>query len=380
MKICHIIIGHKSNDVRVFHKECTSLAKAGYEVYLVAQGESTCKNGVNIIGTGDYKSSRFFKFLITPSKILKIALKIDADIYHLHEPVLLRFVKKFKQKGKIVIFDSHENTLEFISDKEWLTKYSRGVLQFFYNRYAINRMKVCDALITVTPHIFNTIKRFHDNVVLVTNFPKLAVSTESRERYEFKEREVIFTGGISSQWSHEYIIKAMKNIKDLTYSVYGKGESSYLNYLKSICPKVKVVFHGNVEHDIVLEAQKKASIGVAIAQYSKNLGGVIGTLGNTKLFEYMLSGLPVICTDFDLWKEIISRYNCGICVSPVDVNAITKAMKFLLDNPEKAKTMGENGQRAVLEEFNWTIEENKLIGLYQRLIENNKNQRLNNCN
>ena len=39
-----------------------------------------------------------------------------------------------------------------------------------------------------------------------------------------------------------------------------------------------------------------------------------GTLGNNKIFEYMYYGLPIICTDFDLWKEIIDKYKCGIYV------------------------------------------------------------------
>lgn len=367
MKVCHLAGAHKRNDVRIFHKECSSLSKAGHDVYLVAQGESELINKVNIIGIGNYSNSRFNKLYLIPKEVFKVALKINADAYHLHEPSQLRFVGKLKKLGKIIIFDSHENTLEFIVDKEWIPKFLRSLLQYFYNRYAISKMKACDALITVTPHIFNTLNCFHDNVVLVTNYPCLTFSTKSTETRNQKAREIIFTGGVSSQWSHEYIIQAMANIEDVKYSIFGKGESSYINYLKTKYPKVKVIFHGKVEHDIVLEAQRKASIGVAIAQYSKNLAGIVGTLGNTKLFEYMLSGLPVICTDFVLWKEIINRFNCGICVSPVDVNAITKAMVYLLDNPEKAKIMGENGRRAVLEKFNWTNEELKLIELYKKL-------------
>jgi glycosyltransferase involved in cell wall biosynthesis len=39
----------------------------------------------------------------------------------------------------------------------------------------------------------------------------------------------------------------------------------------------------------------------------------------------------------------------------------------MIDNPEKAKEMGKNGRQAVLEEFNWGIEEKKLISLYRKL-------------
>jgi len=107
--------------------------------------------------------------------------------------------------------------------------------------------------------------------------------------------------------------------------------------------------------------------GLAILDYSENTCGKLGTLGNTKLFEYMQAGLPVICSDFVLWKDIIEEWDCGICIPPRDVIALRNAIQYMIDNPEKAKEMGKNGRQAVLEEFNWGIEEKKLISLYRKL-------------
>lgn len=39
IKVCHMASAHGIEDDRIFHKECVSLAKAGYEVYLVERGE-----------------------------------------------------------------------------------------------------------------------------------------------------------------------------------------------------------------------------------------------------------------------------------------------------------------------------------------------------
>ena len=47
-RVCHLTSVHSSDDTRVFHKECVSLARAGYDVTLVAPGESREELGVHI--------------------------------------------------------------------------------------------------------------------------------------------------------------------------------------------------------------------------------------------------------------------------------------------------------------------------------------------
>src|SRR5699024_5675642 len=86
-----------------------------------------------------------------------------------------------------------------------------------------------------------------------------------------------------------------------------------------------------------------------------------------KMFEYMSSGLCVIASDFPLWKEIIEGHNCGICVDPTNVDSIAVAIQWVLDNPDKASEMGENGRKAVEEKYNWETESKKLIELYNKL-------------
>ena len=58
MKVCHMTSAHDSDDVRIFQKECVSLAKSGHEVYLVARGQSRNEKNVTVIGVGDAPSGR----------------------------------------------------------------------------------------------------------------------------------------------------------------------------------------------------------------------------------------------------------------------------------------------------------------------------------
>ncbi len=82
----------------------------------------------------------------------------------------------------------------------------------------------------------------------------------------------------------------------------------------------------------------------------------------------MSAGIPVIASDFPLWREILDDNECGICINPLDPQDIASAINYLISHPDVAKRMGENGRRAVREKFNWSIEEKKLIQFYEEVL------------
>ena len=79
----------------------------------------------------------------------------------------------------------------------------------------------------------------------------------------------------------------------------------------------------------------------------------------------MAAGLPVIASNYRLWKEIIVDNNCGICVDPLNIQAIADAINYIRSHPIEAQQMGDNGRNAVLNKYNWTNEEKKLFQVYK---------------
>ena len=71
------------------------------------------------------------------------------------------------------------------------------------------------------------------------------------------------------------------------------------------------------------------------------------------MFEYMAAQLPVIASNFPLWKNIIEENNVGICVDPDSTKEIEDAILILLNNKKLAKEMGERGRKLVEEKYNW---------------------------
>ena len=79
-------------------------------------------------------------------------------------------------------------------------------------------------------------------------------------------------------------------------------------------------------------------------------------------------GLPVVCNASPFNQAVVEHYHCGICVDPENLEEVAGAIRYLLDHPEEARKMGENGRRAVKEKFNWGIEEKKLLALYTDIL------------
>ena len=367
IKVCHMTSAHGCEDVRIFHKECVSLAKAGYNVSLVERGESYEKNGVHIVGVGQPSGGRLNRMTAFAKKVYKAALQINADIYHFHDPELMPYGLKLKKKGKKVIFDSHEHTAGAILEKQWIPGFLRRLMYNIYSGYQNSSCKKLDAVVTVTPHLAEYFRKITPNTYEIANFP---IFDKSVPAPQFSSNRIAFAGGIARQWNHHNVLKALENLPDCRYCLYGVIDDGYEQELNSMPAWKQVDFLGRIPHKQVAEELARCSVGLALLTPGNNTDWQNGTMGNTKIFEEMMAGLPVVCTNFVRWKEFVERYHCGICVDPENVDEIAAAICFLLDNPEEARKMGENGRRAVKEEFNWSIEEKKLIALYEDILKN----------
>lgn len=373
-KVCHLTSAHGHTDTRIFLKECRSLFEAGYDVSLIVQHDKDeIIDGVKILGVPKAKD-RMERMLQTTKEVYKRALECDADIYHFHDPELLPYGLKLKKLGKKVIFDSHEDTSEQIKSKGWIPLVIRNLISKTYLFYQSRILRKLDAVISVTPHVCEKLKGQNEKTILITNYPLVydeaeSLKTQSEDSEDFL---LCFAGGVSSQWSHDYIVKALDLVPNVKYIVFGKASPTYIKQLATIKGFEKVDYCGVIAHDQVAHELKKTDVGMALCQYNENMGGKRGSLGNTKLFEYMLAGIPVICTDFEEWKKIIRTNNCGLYVNPSDVKAIAEAIIYLRDNPTVANEMGERGRKAVLNTYNWKYEEAKLLSLYSELVDISK--------
>jgi glycosyltransferase involved in cell wall biosynthesis len=365
MKVCHLTSVHPRDDGRIFKKECISLQQAGYDVSLiVADGKGDEENeGIKIYDVG-IASGRLYRMLQTTHSIYRKAALLDADVYHFHDPELIPVGLKLKKQKKTVIFDSHEDVPQQIKNKKYIPALLRIIIQYIYTKYEIYAVKKLDAIISVTPQYVERLRQYNANTVQITNYPALKEIIPNQIK---PERSICYFGLIAQGWMQENILEALLMLKDVKYTLAGYVHPAYLQKLKDSEGWKFVNFMGVLPQNKLLGYMQNSIAGMALYDYLPTVGYKTGTLGNNKLFEYMLAGIPVICTDFVLWKQIVEGEKCGICVNPRDVSSIANAIKYILDNPEKAREMGKAGQKAVKEKYNWPTQESILINLYKKL-------------
>src|SRR4051794_34340566 len=105
IRVCHMTSVHPWDDVRIFHKECRSLAAAGFDVHLVACApEPRRLDEVTVHSVPRSKTGRLGRMLGTARNVYRAAKALDADIYHFHDPELIPYGLLLKWRGKNVIY------------------------------------------------------------------------------------------------------------------------------------------------------------------------------------------------------------------------------------------------------------------------------------
>ena len=367
VKICHMTSGHDSDDVRIFQKECVSLASAGYDVYLVAQGKSREDRGVHVIGLNEpAPESRTKRLTEFARKIYEKALEIDADIYHFHDPELLPYGLKLKKRGKKVIFDSHENYPAQLGQREYIPKFFRSSVSGIYKAVESHCVKGLDAVIV--PCTFDDKNIFEGRVkkvCFIANYPKLSDFYYNYNPEIKGEGRVCYVGSLSYERGIYHLTKAVRMAGKKLVLAGPFSSHEFENKLRAMEEFSCVDYMGTVPNDRVSELLQTCSIG---ANTLLNTGQYhhMDTFG-IKVFEYMSMAMPVLLPDYPYMRKMCDKYGFGICVKTDDPSNIAQAITYLSDNPDICAQMGACGREAVEKEFNWGTQEKKLLELYSEL-------------
>jgi len=373
MKICMLTTVHRPFDTRIFHKESKSLKKAGHAVTLIAPSDIASKNNVDGIHVITVKKPDS-KILhpITMLRVFIAGLRQDCDVYHCHEPgslfvcALLKLLRRTK-----LVYDAHEHYPSIISENSLFPKYLKQLVNKIVDISEKTLCKFADIIITVNHSLENRYEKIKDVVVLF-NVPILDLFNVSNS---IKEKSVIISlGNISEKRGFDKLLFSIKKIKQTNPNVklliVGKilGTNKFSkwvdNYIRTNGLEENIELIDWIPHSDVVRYIETSVVGIILFQptHYNNLIGL-----PNKLFEYMACRIPVIASNFQEIREIVEESNCGILVDPTKIQEISDAILWLLEHPEEAEQMGENGRLAVEETYNWGNMEKRLFKVYEEL-------------
>jgi len=367
-KAVHLATVHPPFDTRIFHKEAKTLARAGYEVVLIAQHErNEVVDGIKIVALPK-RRNRLTRIFGLTWQAFCLALRQRADVYHFHDPELLPIgvLLKLFMRGK-VIYDVHEDVPQQILTKHWIPAPLRNPLAVVFNIFEKLLSRAMDAVVVATEGIAEKFSQLKP--IVVHNYPDLTMLPKPLTRCgEGKEKVLVYVGGISKLRGAIEMVRALEylnSVWNVRLDLIGKFEPPELEQeLQSLPGCRRVRFLGWMQPEDVYAHLAKADIGLVCLHPVPRFM----VAWPVKLFEYMAAGLPVVASNFPLWKEIVEGNRCGITVNPLDPKEIAQAIEYLLTHPEEARQMGENGRRAVEEKYNWDREGQKLLKLYEELL------------
>jgi glycosyltransferase involved in cell wall biosynthesis len=371
-KVIQVTILHSRYDSRIYHKISKSLVKKYNVILLCADGKGNeINNLIEILDLRISKNNNFFLRILLNFKVIIKCFSLKGDCYHFHDPELIFagiLLRLFNYK---VVFDSHEHIPDDILGKYYIPKNFRLITRSIYVFLEKFLLKFYSGLIGATPYIRDHLKKMNINVIDICNYPILDIPKLSRGKEVVKQPNdlnyICFVGGISHLRGVKELIKALELTKNKVYlNLVGDFISEqYEKELRAEKGWRYVNYFGYIDDRMKLkEIYQKSMIGIVTLLPNPN---DINSLP-IKMFEYMESQLPLIASDFDYFKEIFNEIKCGFNVNPRSPKDIAKAIDDLIDNPIKREEMAENGYKAIVDKFNWSIEEIKLLKFYKDLL------------
>lgn len=299
------------------------------------------------------------------------------DLVHICNPPDLLFLTAgwFKLfKGIKVIFDQHDINLEMYE-----AKYGRRDF-FYYGLSLVERLTFATADVVIsTNESYKEValtrgRKPSSEVFVVRSGPDLSrfYSVPPNLHYRKGRKYLVgYVGVMGEPEGIDYLLQAIHHLvyvkgrTDIQFSLIGSGPTfEELNVLSRELKITEFVdFTGRVSNEELLE--RLSTCDVCVNPDRKNPYNDRSTMN--KILEYMALGKPVV--QFDLLEGRRSAAGASVYANPNDPVDFAEKISELLNNPEKRKVMGDEGQQRMREKLEWRYQAPILLEAYRLALQ-----------
>ena len=176
---------------------------------------------------------------------------------------------------------------------------------------------------------------------------------------------IAFFGSHTRSYSIDYLLKALAEIDQSGIFAIFVGEGNYKEELISLAKNLRIDENAYA----FLPGINKKAIPSLLQQVDASYVGAIKNrmfrfgIGMNKLFDAMMGAKPILYA-VDAPNDMVKDYECGISVNAENVEALKEGLIQLI-NADNRKIMGENGRKAVIDNFTYPILAKRfLVALY----------------
>ncbi|MED4588155.1 glycosyltransferase [Priestia flexa] len=421
--VCMFVWNHFTNDARVL-RECTALSEEGYAVDLICihdpkleglkQFEEVNEN-FHVHRVQRYPSSlvilkSFYRFImrnklvlpfvflawaalaylapfiVVPLTIFALALlKTKLQVVWVRGSIILRMILKGFSKKYDVYHSNDLNTLpqgyicsklrfkrkKLVYDSHEVQTSRTGYDSGFYPKMESFFIKRIDTMIVEN----HTRAKYNEDLYgfyphVVYNYPfqpkkdvKKKADMHTLLNLQRDEKILLYQGGIQTGRGLENLVKAAPLFKEgvLVFIGDGRIKPTLEKMVEEMNLQHKVKFIPKVPLDELPHYTRNAYLGF---QVLNNVCFNHYSASSNKLFEYIMSDVPVVACDFPEIKKVVETEHVGLCVDSHNHVEIAEAVNKLLENPTLRDQMSRNCRTAKFK-YNWENEQVNFLKVYQ---------------
>lgn len=316
-------------------------------------------------------------------KIIRFIETRKIEILHVHDLPLMKLSIEIGKKHKIpVVGDFHENFTEAIKMYYWANTF-KGKLLINFDKWDYLQdycVRNLDKIVVVADETINMFAdKYHrnpediyvvDNSIDIQQFISGGINEilDLKLKKKYKGKIVIgYIGGILPNRGLHYLFNILPQFsnENIKVVIVGRGQQK------------KELFHflrtNRIQHLVDwYEWQPFSNIMTFISNFDIGITRLERNLQNdfttpNKVFQYMFMEKPILTADSLPMRRIVGLTNSGLVFKSGNEKDLKEKLTALYKNENLRKEMGQNGKKAVLENYNWKKTSKGLVDLYNAI-------------